>query len=61
LAAIEEFFGTVSGPWKYRAEAMASADGGGPRALGRFSARFGTPAGTNVCSGVVATVLAPRR
>jgi amino acid transporter len=40
-----------------RAEAIASADGGGPRGLGRFSARFGTPAGMNVCSGVVATVL----
>jgi glutamate:GABA antiporter len=40
-----------------RAEAIASVDGGGPRALGRFSARFGTPAGMNVCSGVVATVL----
>jgi glutamate:GABA antiporter len=40
-----------------RAEAIASADGGGPRVLGRFSARFGTPAGMNVCSGMVATVL----
>ena len=40
-----------------RAEAIASADGGGPRVLGRFSARFGTPAGMNVLSGVVATVL----
>jgi glutamate:GABA antiporter len=40
-----------------RAEAIASVDGGGPRLLGRFSARFGTPAAMNVCSGVVATVL----
>ncbi len=40
-----------------RAEAIASVDGGGPRILGRFSARFGTPAGMNVCSGVVATIL----
>ncbi len=40
-----------------RAEAVASFDGGGPRILGRFSARFGTPAGMNVLSGVVATVL----
>ncbi len=40
-----------------RAEAVASFDGGGPRILGRFSARFGTPAGMNVLSGLVATVL----
>jgi len=40
-----------------RAEAIASADGGGPRILGRFSARFGTPAAMNVLSGVVATAL----
>jgi amino acid transporter len=40
-----------------RAEAVASADGGGPRFLGRFSSRFGTPIGMNLLSGVVATVL----
>jgi len=40
-----------------RTEAVASFDGGGPRALGRFSARFGTPVGMNLLSGVVATVL----
>jgi glutamate:GABA antiporter len=40
-----------------RAEAIASADGGGPRALGWFSTRFGTPAAMNVLSGLVATVL----
>ena len=40
-----------------RTEAVASLDGGGPRALGRFSARFGTPVGMNLLSGVVATVL----
>jgi amino acid transporter len=40
-----------------RAEAVASFDGGGPRVLGRFSARFGTPIGMNLLSGVVATVL----
>jgi hypothetical protein len=40
-----------------RTEAIASVDGGGPSVLGRFSARFGTPAGMNVLSGVVATVL----
>ena len=40
-----------------RAEAVASFDGGGPRFLGRFSARFGTPVGMNLLSGIVATVL----
>ena len=40
-----------------RAEAVASFDGGGPRVLGRFSARFGTPIAMNLLSGVVATVL----
>jgi amino acid transporter len=40
-----------------RAEAVASADGGGPGFLGRFSSRFGTPIGMNLLSGVVATVL----
>jgi amino acid transporter len=40
-----------------RAEAVASFDGGGPRALGRFSARFGTPVAMNLLSGLVATVL----
>lgn len=40
-----------------RAEAVASVDGGGPSILGRFSARFGTPIGMNLLSGIVATVL----
>jgi amino acid transporter len=40
-----------------RSEAVAAVDGAGPRALGRFSARFGTPIGMNLLSGVVATVL----
>ncbi|HYB89315.1 MAG TPA: APC family permease [Streptosporangiaceae bacterium] len=40
-----------------RTEAAASFDGGGPRLLGRFSARFGTPVWMNLLSGVVATVL----
>ncbi len=40
-----------------RSEAVASVDGGGPRVLGRFSARFGTPIGMNLLSGAVATVL----
>jgi glutamate:GABA antiporter len=40
-----------------RTEAVASFDGGGPRALGRFSARLGTPVAMNLLSGAVATVL----
>ena len=40
-----------------RTEAIASVDGGGPRVLGRFSSRFGTPVAMNLLSGVVATVL----
>jgi amino acid transporter len=40
-----------------RTEAVASYDGGGPRALGRFSSRFGTPVAMNLLSGLVATVL----
>jgi amino acid transporter len=40
-----------------RTEAVASFDGGGPRALGRFSAQFGTPVAMNLLSGTVATVL----
>jgi amino acid transporter len=40
-----------------RTEAVASFDGGGPRTLSRFSARFGTPVAMNLLSGVVATVL----
>jgi glutamate:GABA antiporter len=40
-----------------RTEAVASFDGGGPRVLGRFSARLGTPVWMNLLSGVVATVL----
>ncbi|MBV9852834.1 MAG: APC family permease, partial [Armatimonadetes bacterium] len=35
--------------------AVAAYDGAGPRALGRFSARFGTPIAVNLLSGVVAT------
>jgi len=40
-----------------RTEAVAADDGGGPRALGRFSARFGTPVAMNLLSGLVATAL----
>ena len=40
-----------------RTEAAASFDGCGPRILGRFSARFGTPLNVNILSGIVATIL----
>ena len=40
-----------------RNQAVASADGSGPRILGRFSSRFGTPIGMNLLSGLVATAL----
>ena len=40
-----------------RSEAVAAFDGAGPRILGRFSKRFGTPIAMNLCSGAVATVL----
>jgi amino acid transporter len=39
-----------------RSQAVASYDGAGPRVLGYFSARFGTPVIVNVLSGVVSTV-----
>lgn len=40
-----------------RTEAVAAFDGAGPRILGVFSRRFGTPIVVNLLSGVVATVL----
>jgi amino acid transporter len=40
-----------------RSEAMAAADGGGPRLLAYFSKRLGTPIAMNLLSGVVATLL----
>jgi glutamate:GABA antiporter len=40
-----------------RNQAVASFDGAGPRVLGKFSSRFGTPIGMNLLSGVVATAL----
>jgi glutamate:GABA antiporter len=40
-----------------RAQAMACLDGAGPRFLGRFSARFGTPIAVNLCSGIAATAV----
>ena len=46
-----------NGAQGFRTEAVAADDGGGPRVLGRFSARFGTPVAMNLLSGLVATVL----
>jgi amino acid transporter len=40
-----------------RSEAIAAADGGGPRLLGHFSRRLGTPIAVNLLSGLVATIL----
>jgi glutamate:GABA antiporter len=40
-----------------RAQAAAGFDGAGPRILGYFSRRFGTPVVVNVLSGVMASVL----
>ena len=40
-----------------RTLAVSCYDGAGPRALGKFSARFGTPLRVNVLSGVVSTVI----
>ncbi len=40
-----------------RAQAVASFDGAGPRILGTFSARFGTPIAVNALSGLTATLV----
>lgn len=40
-----------------RALAVAAYDGAGPRFLGRFSARFGTPVTANLLSGFLSTVV----
>jgi amino acid transporter len=40
-----------------RVVAVACYDGAGPRGLGRFSARFGTPVAANLLSGVLATLV----
>jgi len=40
-----------------RAQAMAALDGSGPRILGTFSAKFGTPIAVNLLSGIVATIV----
>jgi amino acid transporter len=39
-----------------RLMAIGALEGSGPRAMGRFSARFGTPVRVNVLSGILATV-----
>ena len=40
-----------------RSQAVASYDGAGPRILGRFSARYGTPINVNFLSGVFSTIV----
>jgi len=39
-----------------RSQAVAAYDGAGPRWLGRFSKKYGTPIAVNLLSGIVATV-----
>ena len=39
-----------------RSQAVAAFDGAGPRVLGIFSARFGTPIVVNILSGIVSTI-----
>ena len=40
-----------------RSQAVASYDGAGPRVLGTFSARFGTPINVNFLSGIFSTIV----
>jgi len=40
-----------------RAQAMAAVDGTGPRRLGHFSSKYGTPITVNLVSGVIATLV----
>lgn len=40
-----------------RVIAVACYDGAGPRGLGRFSSRFGTPVAANILSGILATLV----
>jgi glutamate:GABA antiporter len=40
-----------------RSQAVAAYDGAGPRILGKFSGRFGTPINVNYLSGILATVV----
>lgn len=61
LAAVCFVLGTMSSGSAWimggdRMLAVAAYDGAGPRVLGRFSPRFGTPASVNLLSGVTATL-----
>jgi len=61
FAALAFLLATLSsgGAWLMGADrilAVAAYDGAGPRALGRFSARFGTPLTVNLLSGAVSTL-----
>ena len=40
-----------------RSQAVACYDGAGPRVLGRFSAKLGTPVNVNFLSGVISTIV----
>ena len=40
-----------------RSQAVAGYDGGGPRVLGTFSAKYGTPIVVNFLSGTVSTIV----
>ncbi len=40
-----------------RSQAIAAIDGTGPRWLGRFSSRFGTPVNVNFVSGILSTIV----
>ena len=44
-----------------RSQAVAAYDGAGPRILGKFSGRYGTPIAVNYMSGIMATVVMVRR
>jgi amino acid transporter len=61
LAAIGFIFALMSSGATWimgadRAQAVACYDGAGPRALGRFSRRYGTPVAVNALSGIISSV-----
>jgi amino acid transporter len=61
LAAIGFIFALMSSGATWimgadRAQAVACYDGAGPRILGRFSKRYGTPIAVNALSGILATL-----
>ena len=61
LAAIGFIFALMSSGATWimgadRAQAVACYDGGGPRILGRFSKRYGTPIAVNALSGIIASL-----